>query len=91
MAAPRWSGRTRWRRAARRVFQDGRLEGLLSYTSQRALDATQPIFLAAVRLATDYGAVAIRRCVVDVLALRGEVRPTTAAPVLFGQEIPPRT
>jgi RND superfamily putative drug exporter len=39
------------------IFQDGRLQGLLSYTSQGALDATQPIFLAAVAfgLATDYG------------------------------------
>ena len=30
------------------IFQDGNLQGLLSYTSQGALDATQPIFLAAV-------------------------------------------
>ena len=39
------------------IFQDGRLQGLLSYTSPGALDATQPIFLAAVAfgLATDYG------------------------------------
>ncbi len=39
------------------IFQDGRLQELLSYTSPGALDATQPIFLAAVAfgLATDYG------------------------------------
>jgi len=45
------------------IFQDGRLEGLLSYTSQRALDATQPIFLAAVAfgLATDYGVFLLSR------------------------------
>jgi RND superfamily putative drug exporter len=45
------------------IFQDGRLEGLLSYTSQKALDATQPIFLAAVAfgLATDYGVFLLSR------------------------------
>ena len=45
------------------VFQDGRLQGLLSYTSQGALDATQPIFLAAVAfgLATDYGVFLLSR------------------------------
>jgi RND superfamily putative drug exporter len=45
------------------IFQDGRLEGLLSYRSQGALDATQPIFLAAVAfgLATDYGVFLLSR------------------------------
>ncbi|HWG09759.1 MAG TPA: MMPL family transporter [Solirubrobacteraceae bacterium] len=45
------------------IFQDGRLEGLLSYTGQGALDATQPIFLAAVAfgLATDYGVFLLSR------------------------------
>ncbi|HEX6713462.1 MAG TPA: MMPL family transporter [Thermoleophilaceae bacterium] len=45
------------------IFQDGRLEGLLSYSSQGALDATQPIFLAAVAfgLATDYGVFLLSR------------------------------
>ena len=39
------------------VFQDGRLEGLLDYRSQNALELTQPIVLFAVAfgLATDYG------------------------------------
>jgi RND superfamily putative drug exporter len=39
------------------IFQDGRLEGLLDYTSQGALEQSQPIFLAAVAfgLSTDYG------------------------------------
>jgi len=45
------------------IFQDGNLEGLLSFTSQGALDATQPIFLAAVAfgLATDYGVFLLSR------------------------------
>src|SRR4051812_46403134 len=45
------------------IFQDGRLQGVLSYTSQGALDATQPIFLAAVAfgLATDYGVFLLSR------------------------------
>jgi uncharacterized membrane protein YdfJ with MMPL/SSD domain len=45
------------------IFQDGRLQGLLSYSSQSALDATQPIFLAAVAfgLATDYGVFLLSR------------------------------
>jgi RND superfamily putative drug exporter len=45
------------------IFQDGRLEGLLSYSSQGALDATQPIFLAAVAfgLAIDYGVFLLSR------------------------------
>src|SRR3954470_5266278 len=45
------------------IFQDGRLQGLLSYASQNALDATQPIFLAAVAfgLATDYGVFLLSR------------------------------
>jgi RND superfamily putative drug exporter len=39
------------------VFQEGRLEELLGYTSVGALDATQPILLAVVAfaLSTDYG------------------------------------
>jgi uncharacterized membrane protein YdfJ with MMPL/SSD domain len=45
------------------VFQDGNLQGLLSFTSQGALDATQPIFLAAIGfgLATDYGVFLLSR------------------------------
>ena len=39
------------------VFQDGRLEGLLDYTSPMALDTSMPILLFAVvfGLSTDYG------------------------------------
>ena len=45
------------------VFQDGNLEGLLSFSSQGALNATQPIFLAAVAfgLSTDYGVFLLSR------------------------------
>ena len=39
------------------IFQDGRLEGLLNYKSQGALELTQPALLFAIAfgLATDYG------------------------------------
>jgi RND superfamily putative drug exporter len=39
------------------VFQDGHLSSLLGFTSEDALDATMPVFLAAIGfgLATDYG------------------------------------
>ncbi len=39
------------------VFQDGRLESLLDYRSQNALELTQPVLLFAIAfgLATDYG------------------------------------
>jgi RND superfamily putative drug exporter len=39
------------------VFQDGRLEGLLGYVSQGALESSQPVVLFAVAfgLSTDYG------------------------------------
>jgi uncharacterized membrane protein YdfJ with MMPL/SSD domain len=45
------------------VFQDGRLEGVLDYTSQGALEATQPIFLFAVAfgLSTDYAVFLLAR------------------------------
>jgi uncharacterized membrane protein YdfJ with MMPL/SSD domain len=45
------------------IFQDGRLEGLLGYTSQGALEETQPILLAAVAfaLSTDYGVFLLTR------------------------------
>jgi putative drug exporter of the RND superfamily len=39
------------------IFQDGRFEGLLGYTSQGALDLTIPLVLAALvfAISTDYG------------------------------------
>jgi uncharacterized membrane protein YdfJ with MMPL/SSD domain len=45
------------------IFQDGNLEGLLSYQGRGALDATQPILLFAVGfgLATDYGVFLLSR------------------------------
>jgi RND superfamily putative drug exporter len=45
------------------IFQDGHLQGLLGFTSEGALDATQPIFLFAVGfgLATDYGVFLLSR------------------------------
>jgi uncharacterized membrane protein YdfJ with MMPL/SSD domain len=45
------------------IFQRGNLEGLLSYRSTGALDATQPILLFAIGfgLATDYGVMLLSR------------------------------
>jgi putative drug exporter of the RND superfamily len=45
------------------VFQEGRLEGLLDYRGQGALDLTQPVVLFAVAfgLATDYGVFLLTR------------------------------
>ncbi|MFY9578608.1 MAG: MMPL family transporter [Gaiellaceae bacterium] len=45
------------------IFQDGRLEGFLKYTSQGALEMTQPVLLAAVvfGLSTDYGVFLLTR------------------------------
>ena len=45
------------------VFQDGRLEGLLGYTSDGAIEATQPMLLFALGfgLATDYGVFLLSR------------------------------
>jgi RND superfamily putative drug exporter len=45
------------------IFQDGRLEGLLNYTSQGALELTQPVLLFAIAfgLATDYGVFLLSR------------------------------
>jgi RND superfamily putative drug exporter len=45
------------------VFQDGRLEGVLRYRSQGALELTQPVLLFAIAfgLATDYGVFLLAR------------------------------
>ncbi len=45
------------------VFQDGRLEGLLDYTSQGAIESTQPLVLLAIvfGLSTDYGVFLLSR------------------------------
>ena len=45
------------------MFQDGRLEGVLRYQSQGALELTQPVLLFAIAfgLATDYGVFLLSR------------------------------
>lgn len=45
------------------IFQDGRFEGLLGYTSQGALESSQPVFLFAVvfGLSTDYAVFLLTR------------------------------
>jgi len=45
------------------IFQDGRFEGLLDYTSQGALESSQPIllFVIAFALSTDYGVFLLTR------------------------------
>ncbi|HEV7640849.1 MAG TPA: MMPL family transporter [Gaiellaceae bacterium] len=45
------------------IFQDGRLQGLLGYRSQGALELTQPVLLFAIAfgLATDYGVFLLAR------------------------------
>ncbi|MET0763008.1 MAG: MMPL family transporter [Thermoleophilaceae bacterium] len=82
------------------IFQDGRLEGLLGYTSQGALDATQPLFLFVVAfgLSTDYGVFLLGRIkeahdagakTSDAVAIGLERvgRIATAAAVLFAVAI----
>ena len=81
-------------------FQDGRLEGLLGYTSQGALEATQPLFLFVVAfgLSTDYGVFLLSRIkeAHDAGATSGDAvaiglervgRIATAAAVLFAVAI----
>jgi uncharacterized membrane protein YdfJ with MMPL/SSD domain len=78
------------------IFQDGRLEGLLDYTSQGALEQTMPILLFAVAfgLSTDYGVFLLSRikeardagasdseCIAIGLERTGRI--VTAAAVLF--------
>jgi RND superfamily putative drug exporter len=45
------------------IFQDGRFEGLLAYTSQGGLESTQPLLLFAIvfGLSTDYGVFLLSR------------------------------
>ena len=45
------------------IFQDGRFEGLLDYTSQGGLESTQPLLLFAIAfgLSTDYGVFLLSR------------------------------
>jgi uncharacterized membrane protein YdfJ with MMPL/SSD domain len=82
------------------IFQNGNLQGLLSYRSTAALDATQPILLFAIGfgLATDYGVMLLSRIkeahdrgVPDdravALGLERTGRIVTAAALLFAVAI----
>jgi RND superfamily putative drug exporter len=82
------------------IFQDGRLESLLGYTSQGALDLTIPLVLAALvfAISTDYGVFLLSRVREarmsgqnDREAIAGSVaivgRIVTAAAVLFAVSI----
>ena len=78
------------------IFQDGRFEGLLGYSSQSALEITQPIVLLALvfGLSTDYGVFLLSRIKeardqgasdreAVALGLQRTGRIVTAAAVLF--------
>jgi RND superfamily putative drug exporter len=78
------------------VFQDGRLEGLLGYRSEGAIQLTQPVLLFAIAfgLATDYGVFLLTRIregwdaglpnrEAVALGLERTGRIVTAAAVLF--------
>jgi uncharacterized membrane protein YdfJ with MMPL/SSD domain len=82
------------------IFQDGRFESVLGYTSQRALDLTIPLVLAALvfAISTDYGVFLFSRVREarlngqdDRSAIAGSVaivgRIVTAAAVLFAVSI----
>lgn len=82
------------------IFQDGRFESLLGYTSQRALDLTIPLVLAALvfAISTDYGVFLLSRVREarmrgqnDRMAIAGSVaivgRIVTAAAILFAVSI----
>jgi uncharacterized membrane protein YdfJ with MMPL/SSD domain len=82
------------------IFQDGRLESLLGYTSEGALDATQPLFLFVVAfgLSTDYGVFLLSRikeardggasnAEAVAIGLERVGRITTAAALLFAVAI----
>jgi RND superfamily putative drug exporter len=82
------------------IFQDGNLQGLLGFTSEGALEATQPILLFAIGfgLATDYGVFLLTRIkeardagapndVAVALGLERTGRIVTAAALLFAVAI----
>jgi uncharacterized membrane protein YdfJ with MMPL/SSD domain len=82
------------------IFQDGRLEGLLGYASQGALDLTIPLVLAAIvfAISTDYGVFLLSRIRearlqgrADAEAIGGSVatvgRIITSAALLFAVSI----
>jgi RND superfamily putative drug exporter len=65
------------------IFQDGRLEGLLDYTSNGAIEQTMPllIFAVAFGLSTDYGVFLLSR--IKEARDAGTGRIVTAAALLF--------
>jgi uncharacterized membrane protein YdfJ with MMPL/SSD domain len=82
------------------IFEDGRFESLLGYTSQRALDLTIPLVLAALvfAISTDYGVFLLSRvreartsgqndrtAIASSVAIVGRI--ITAAAVLFAVSI----
>jgi RND superfamily putative drug exporter len=82
------------------IFQDGRFESLLGYTSQDALDLTIPLVLAALvfAISTDYGVFLLsrvrearsggrsdREAISDSVAVVGRI--VTAAAILFAVSI----
>jgi uncharacterized membrane protein YdfJ with MMPL/SSD domain len=82
------------------IFQDGRFESLLDYTSQRALDLTIPLVLAALvfAISTDYGVFLLSRvrearisgendhqAIARSVAIVGRI--VTAAAILFAVSI----
>jgi RND superfamily putative drug exporter len=82
------------------IFQDGRFQGLLGYTSQGALESSQPVLLFALAfgLSTDYGVFLLSRikeghdqglgtrdCVARGMQLTGRI--VTAAAILFSVAI----
>jgi len=82
------------------IFQDGRFEGLLGYTSQGGLESTQPLLLFAVAfgLSTDYGVFLLSRIKeardggasdseAVALGLERTGRIVTAAAILFSVAI----
>ncbi|HET8975533.1 MAG TPA: MMPL family transporter, partial [Solirubrobacterales bacterium] len=71
------------------IFQDGRLEGLLDYTSQGALDTSMPILLFAVAfgLSTDYGVFLLQRISEERRAGRSESGAIAAGLARSGRSI----
>jgi RND superfamily putative drug exporter len=82
------------------IFQDGRFESLFDYTSQRALDLTIPLVLAALvfAISTDYGVFLLsrvrearisgqndRQAIARSVAIVGRI--VTAAAILFAVSI----
>ena len=74
------------------VFQDGRYEDLLGYTSQGAIESTQPLVLLAIAfgLSTDYGVFLLTRIKEQHDGARPTRRPSRPASSAPGASSPPR-